>query len=76
MRNTIYFHIFKGEKQFVAEALGLPIVTQGKTLDILASNIKEATELFLETKESKKMLNTKSPSIFMNFELDSIYAKA
>lgn len=45
MKNIIQFHIYKGEKYYVAEGVDLPVVTQGKTLDELMENIKEAAEL-------------------------------
>jgi predicted RNase H-like HicB family nuclease len=37
-----------GESQYVAEGLGLPVVTQAGTLDELAANIREAISLHLE----------------------------
>jgi hypothetical protein len=40
--------IFRGEKQYVAECLDLPVVTEAPTLDQLAVNIREATTLRLE----------------------------
>jgi len=40
MTRIIQVHIFKGEKQYVAECLDLPVVTQGKTLDELAQNLR------------------------------------
>jgi len=48
MKKIIQVHIFKGENQFVAECLDLPVVTQGKTLDELAQNLREAIALQLE----------------------------
>jgi len=33
MKKIIQVHVFRGESQFVAECLDLPVVTQGKTLD-------------------------------------------
>jgi len=48
MKKTIQVHIYKGDKYFVAECLDLPVVTQGKTLDELAHNVKEAISLGLE----------------------------
>lgn len=48
MKNIIQFYINKGEKYYVAQGVDLPIVTQGKTLDELMKNIKEAVELHLE----------------------------
>jgi predicted RNase H-like HicB family nuclease len=40
--------ITKGERQFVAECLDLPVVTQAARLDELVFNIREAIGLHLE----------------------------
>jgi len=42
MKTIIQFHISKGEDYYVAEGVDVAIITQGKTLDELAENIKEA----------------------------------
>lgn len=47
MKNIIQIHVYKGEKYYIAEGVDVPIVTQGKTLDELAANVKEALELQL-----------------------------
>lgn len=48
MKHIIQVYVSKGDKYYVAEGVDLPIVTQGKTLDELVENIKEAIELHLE----------------------------
>jgi len=52
MKNIIQFYINKGEKYYVAQGIDLPVVTQGKTLDELMKNIKEAVELHLSYLQS------------------------
>ncbi|MDR3700365.1 MAG: type II toxin-antitoxin system HicB family antitoxin [Candidatus Sulfopaludibacter sp.] len=47
MRKIIQAHIFKGEKQYVAECLDLSVVTQGKILDEVTDNLREAIRLHL-----------------------------
>lgn len=47
MKKSISFHIHKSNKQYVAEGVGVPIVTQGKTFDALTKNIVEAVEVYL-----------------------------
>ena len=71
MKNIIQFHIYKGEKYYVAEGIDLPIVTQGKTLDKLALNIKEAVELQLEEKNFAEFDLSSKPSVLLNFELET-----
>jgi hypothetical protein len=45
MKRTIQVRISRGDRQFVAECLDLPVVTQAVTLDELAFNIREAIGL-------------------------------
>lgn len=75
MKRLIQFHIYKGEKYYVAECTDLPIVTQAKTLDELTMNIKEALELHLEGENLDDYDLVQEPSVVANIELDSlIYA--
>ncbi len=69
MKHIIQFSISKGEKQYVAEGINVPIVTQGKTLDVLAKNIREATELYLDGEDPADLGLAPRPSVFVNFEL-------
>ncbi len=48
MKKTISFKISKEGKRYTASAIGFFIVSQGKTLDELSKNIREATELYFE----------------------------
>jgi predicted RNase H-like HicB family nuclease len=77
MKKIIQVHIYKGEKYYVAECLDLPVVTQGKTLDELASNLKEAVALQLEGENPADFDLAPEPSILANLELEvKAYAKA
>lgn len=76
MKKIIQVHIYKGEKYYIAECLDLPVVTQGKTLDKLISNLKEAIKLQLEGENLANFNLVAEPSIMANIEVDSlIYAK-
>jgi predicted RNase H-like HicB family nuclease len=78
MNNIIQFIISKGlDGYFVASAAGFPIFTQGKTLDEVTANIREATELYLEAtqgQEENKISN--NPSLLINYEIpfNKVYA--
>ncbi len=74
MKNIIQVHVSRGEEYFVAECVDLPVVTQGKTLDELAVNIKEAIALQLEDENPADFGLTNNPSILANFELEPVYA--
>ena len=61
---SIQVTISKGQRHYVAESDDLPIAAQGKTLDELTENLKEALALHLEDdademptpKEMRKLL--------------------
>ena len=73
MQHIIRFHIQKGETQYVATGVELPIVTQGHTLDDLMNNIREAVELQLEDENPAEFNLVKQPSVLVDFELP-VYA--
>jgi predicted RNase H-like HicB family nuclease len=70
MKHIVQFHIYKGDQYYVAEGLDLPVVTQGKTLDELAANLKEAVELHLEDEDVADFDLAPRPAILANFELE------
>ena len=74
-KKIIQVHISRGERQFVAECLDLPVVTQGKTLDELAKNLKEAIELQLEDENPADFNLADAPSVLASFEIEpSVHA--
>ncbi len=73
-RKIIQFRVYKGEKYYVAECVDLAIVTQGKTLDELVENIKEAIELHLEGENLEELGILPNFAVLINMELE--YAKA
>ena len=75
MKSIIQFHIHKGQNYYVAQGIDFPVVTQAKTLDELAKNIKEAVELQLEGENLADFDLAQSPSILLNMELETtVYA--
>ena len=70
MKKIIQVHISKGDKFFVAECVDLPVVTQGKTLDELAKNLKEAIDLQLEGENPADFNLAPKPSVLASFELE------
>jgi predicted RNase H-like HicB family nuclease len=75
MKRIIQAKIYKGDKYYVAECLDLPVVSQGKTLDEVVYNIKEAIELHLEDEDLDEWEILPDFSILVNLELP-VYAKA
>ncbi len=69
MKSIIQFQISKGEEQYIAECVGLPIFTQAITLDELVKNIKEATDLYFEHENPIDFGYMKIPSLMVNYEV-------
>lgn len=69
MKHIIHFHISKGEKYYVAQGIELPVVTQGKTLDELVENLKEAVSLQLEGENLSDFDLAPNPSVLVDLEL-------
>lgn len=76
MKNIIYVQIYKGDKQYVAEGLNVPVVSQGKNLDEAVANIKEAIDLHFENEDFADYDLMPHPQVLVNFELpaDKVYA--
>ena len=72
-RRIIQFRVYRGEEYYVAECIDL-IVTQGKTLDEVVENIREAVELHLEGEDLEELGISPHYAVLINMELD--YAKA
>lgn len=51
LHHVIKVYINKGESQYVAECVDIPVVTQGKTLDETIDNLKEAISLHFEDED-------------------------
>ena len=72
MKRTVQVRIFRGEKQYVAECLDLPVVTEAPTLDQLAANIREAIALHLEGEDMTELGLVKDPTVLATLELDAV----
>ena len=72
MKKIIQVHIYKGDKYYIAECIDLPVVTQGKTLDELVANLKEAVDLHLECENLTDYDLVPQPTIIANLEIDSL----
>jgi len=76
MKRIIQVKIYKGEKFYVAECVDLPVVTQGKTLDEVVENMREAIDLYLEGESLEEWAISPDFSVLANFELEPVHAKA
>jgi predicted RNase H-like HicB family nuclease len=72
MKRTIQVRIFRGERQYVAECLDLPVVTEASTLDELTANIQEAISLHLEGENLEELGFAANPTILATMELPAV----
>jgi predicted RNase H-like HicB family nuclease len=69
LQHTIKAYVRRGEKYYVAECLGISVVTQGKTLDETISNLEEAVALHLEGETLSEMGLADNPTLLITLEL-------
>jgi predicted RNase H-like HicB family nuclease len=72
VKRTIQVRIFRGESQYVAECLDLPVVTEASTLDELAVNIREAIALHLEGEDLAELGLVKDPTVLATLEMEAV----
>ena len=72
MKKTIQVRISRGERQFVAECLDLPVVTQAPSLDELTANIQEAIALYLDGEDLTELGISANPTILATMELEAV----
>jgi predicted RNase H-like HicB family nuclease len=72
MKHTIQVRIFRGEQQYIAECLDLPVVTQAPTLEQLTANIEEAIALHLEGENLEEFGLAPHPTILATIELQAV----
>ncbi|MBM2815919.1 MAG: hypothetical protein HW421_2681 [Ignavibacteria bacterium] len=72
MKKIIQVQIYKGEKYYIAECVGIPVITQAKSLDELIFNIREALELHFEESLLEDYEIVKNPTILANIELGAL----
>ena len=70
LQRTIKAAIRAGEESgYVAECLEIPVVTQGRTLDEVTKNLREAVELHLADENLEALGLTSQPTIIATLEL-------
>lgn len=73
MKHAFNIVIIPEDNLFVARSLELGVVSQGKSAEEAAKNLKEALELYLEDlpkSELKKLLKPRKPAFMSTLELE------
>jgi predicted RNase H-like HicB family nuclease len=72
VKRTIQVRIFRGEREYVAESLDFPIVTEAPTLDALTVNIREAIALHLDGENVAEVGFAEDPTVIATLELPAV----
>ena len=67
-RDIVHATISRGASAYVAECWEVAVVTQGRTLDEVVANIREALALHLEGEDLGALGLTRSPRLVVTFE--------
>jgi len=59
---------------YVAECHGIGVVTQGRTLDEVTANLREAVDLYFEDEDPREFGFSQKPVIVVTYELEDEYA--
>ena len=75
MHRTIQVNIYPGEQGwYVAEAVHLPVVTQGKSYDETIRNLREALELHLEGEDFEDLGLYPDAPVVITMEMEPLHA--
>jgi predicted RNase H-like HicB family nuclease len=72
LRDSIHVVLTRDKKYYVAECLEIAVVTQGKTLDELLENLKEAVSLHLEDEDLEELGLTETPRLVITYETPAL----
>ena len=68
MRDSVHATVSHGERFYVAECWEVAVVTQGRTLDEVVANLREALELHLDGEDLRALGLTPCPRLVITYE--------
>ena len=68
LRDSLHATVWRGEGAYVAECWEVAVVTQGKTLDEVVFNLREALTLHLEGEDLAALGLARSPRLVVTYE--------
>ncbi|PSB23784.1 type II toxin-antitoxin system HicB family antitoxin [Stenomitos frigidus] len=75
LQTHIHAIIYPGDQSgYIAECQEVSVVTQGRTLDEVSHNLREAVALYLEDEDPSQLGLVAKPSLVVTFELQPEYA--
>ena len=76
LQHTIKAFIRKGEKYYIGECHEIPVVTQGKTIDETAANLREAVALHMEGENLEELGLAPKPTLIITMEMEPLASVA
>lgn len=76
LQKTIKAVVYRSEDFYVAECVGISVVTQGRTLDETLRNLQEAVGLYLEGEDPAEFGLAPEPSIVVTLEMEPVRSAA
>jgi predicted RNase H-like HicB family nuclease len=70
--DSIHVIVARGENYYVADCMEIAVVTQGRTLDELLANLKEAVALHLEGENPSDFGLTEAPRLVITYETPAL----
>jgi predicted RNase H-like HicB family nuclease len=68
LRDTLHATVSRGDSAYVAECWEVAVVTQGRTLDEVVGNVREAVTLHLEGEDLAALGLKRSPRLVVTYE--------
>lgn len=68
LRDSLHATVARGETAYVGECWEVAVVTQGRTLDEVVSNLREALTLHLEGEDMGALGLARSPRLVVTYE--------
>jgi predicted RNase H-like HicB family nuclease len=72
LSDSIHVVVTRGDSYYVADCLEIAVVTQGRTLDELLANLKEAVALHLEGEDPSEFGLTEAPRLVITYETPAL----
>ena len=72
MRRNINAFVHMNDGHYVAECLGVSIVTQGRTLDETIANLREAAALYLDGEDPAEHGLVSDPGLLVTLDLGPV----
>jgi predicted RNase H-like HicB family nuclease len=72
LSDSIHVVVTHGDNYYVADCMEIAVVTQGRTLDELLANLKEAVALHLEGEDPSEFGLTEAPRLVITYETPAL----